>query len=146
MEKMPTYEDEPFFVFPTFRDELGEIERVQQYFNIDSPDFVASFLERATHNVLIPLSDELWSTLENTDSTDIQKDDWASVADHSEAQEKKRDWQDLRTKLEAKIPLDAPVIAKYRDTFHLVSGNTRLMVSRALGIRPQVLIVDISNS
>jgi hypothetical protein len=37
-----------------------------------------------------------------------------------------------------------PLIAKFGDRYHLVAGNTRLCTAAALGIRPMVIIADIS--
>lgn len=144
MEKLPIRESESHFVFPTFKDENGEIERVQNHFKINSHDFAASFLEQASHSSLTELTEDIWGELENSDSFNIEKGEWDTVAKHSESQEKPRDWKDLRAKLEKGTPIDAPVIAKRGNVLHLASGNTRLMVARALGIEPRVLIVDIS--
>ena len=37
-----------------------------------------------------------------------------------------------------------PLIAKFGDRYHLVAGNTRLCTAAALGIRPMVIIADLS--
>ncbi len=147
MDEISTGETVPQFVFPSFEHEEGEIERVQQHFKIESPDFVDRFLKRARAGKLIKLSDEVWDTVENTDShsDNILRGDWDAVAECSDAHEVKRDWQTLKTKLQTGVRLDAPVIVRHGDVLHLVSGNTRLMVARALGIKPDVLIVDITD-
>lgn len=139
--------DEPQFSFPSFDHEIGEIERVQQHFNIQLADFVAKFLERARAGTLERLSDEKWDALENTDShsTDILRGDWNAVSEHAGATEPNRDWQILKEKIRTGEPIDAPVIVRRGGIFHLVSGNTRLMVCRALGVKPDVLIVDITD-
>lgn len=54
-----------------------------------------------------------------------------------------RDWQLLKSKIENGESLDAPIICQKGDRLHLVSGNTRLIVTRALGMLPQVLLVNI---
>lgn len=54
-----------------------------------------------------------------------------------------RDWESVKTALEGGVPLDAPIIMKRGDQTHLVSGNTRLMVARAMGIRPQVWVFEV---
>lgn len=146
MEKVRPKESPNRFVFPTFEQEMGELERVQNHFTIHSEDFSTKFIEMANKSKLSTLTDELWAKLENTDSfSGVTKGDWSAVAEHSEIHEDKRDWQDLRNKMEAGTPLDAPVIAKRGESLHLVSGNTRLMVCRALGLQPDVLIVDIGD-
>ena len=135
------------FVFPSFKHEEGEIERVQAHFQINTENFVQKFLERALQEKLVKLTDDVWDTLENTDSnpSNLARGDWDAVAEHCNAHEVKRDWQSLKTKMQGGIQLDAPVIARRGRVLHLLSGNTRLMIARALGKRPEVLIVDITD-
>ena len=133
--------------FPSFEHEEGEIERVQAYFQIKTENFVQKFLEKARATQLVQLTDEIWDTVENTDShsDNILRGDWDKVAECSDAHEVKRDWQTPKRKLQTGEPVHAPVIARRGDILHLVAGNTRLMVARALGIKPDVLIVDITD-
>jgi hypothetical protein len=137
----------PRFIFPSFEHEEGEIERVQEYFQVKTDNFVQKFLDRARTGKLVRLSDDVWNMVENTDShsENIMRGDWDAVAECSNANENKRDWQSLRSKMQSGTPVDAAVIARRGNILHLVSGNTRLMVARAMGIRPEVLIVDITD-
>ena len=42
--------------------------------------------------------------------------------------------------------MPAPIVMKGdEDWYYLIGGNTRLMAARALGIRPKILLVDVSN-
>lgn len=133
------------FVFPDIESEIGEIERVAATFSADNQSgFINRFMEKAKAGHLTPLSEETWLKLENTDSFGILAGDWNEVEYHAKAEPVLRDWQALRDKIIGKTPVDTPIIAKIGDTLHLVSGNTRLMVSRAAGIRPEVLIVDMN--
>lgn len=143
MEHTPTPEKSHLFIFPNLRNEAGEIERMGEHFNIESEHFVEEVIERALKSSLIPLQEDMWVKLENTDSTDIAPNDWETVAYH--AGHVGRDWVSLKEKMEKREPLDAPIIAKIENIYHLVSGNTRLMISRALGITPEILLVDISD-
>ena len=43
------------------------------------------------------------------------------------------------------IPMECPTIIKKDNKMHLVSGNTRLMFSRALGVRPEVVIGEFES-
>ena len=132
------------FVFPNIESEMGEIERVAATFSSeDQGAFIGRFIEKAKIASLSPLSEEIWSKLENTDSFGILAGDWNEVEYHAKAEPVLRDWQGLRAKIEDGKPMDAPIIARLKDTLHLVSGNTRLMVSRAARIRPEVLIVNM---
>lgn len=133
----------PNFVFPDIEKELGEIERVAKLY---AKGFSERFVRIARESKLSELSEEEWRVLDNTDSFDITLGDWEIVKLHSTAGSQSlhpRDWQMLRSKMKRWEPLDAPIIINARGQLHLVSGNTRLMVARALGIRPQVLSVDI---
>lgn len=128
-----------FFKYPDIEAERGEFERVAHTFNVDEDTLM--FLAKEEGR-LTPLNNGVWNILENTDSTQIGKGDWDDVKACSEAHTPVRDWEKLKTSLEQKKQEDAPIIIKVEDTYHLVSGNTRLMVSRALGITPQVLIFE----
>lgn len=136
------------FIFPDVESEIGEIERVARKFAPgDESNFTHQFIERAKTGQLVDLAEDLWQKLENTDSSDIPKDGWDQV-DHHVSHENantgaKRSWQILKAELDKGTQLQAPMIAKVGDTLHLVSGNTRLMTSRAYGIIPKVLIVEI---
>ncbi|MEI8061875.1 MAG: hypothetical protein WCG97_01090 [bacterium] len=130
------------FVFPSLENERGEIERAAGVFAGENTDaFVSSFMEAARVSELVPLPEEEWAKLENTDSHDIPIGDWGMVKYHSDSEG--RDWQSLKTKIESGESLDAPIILKTAGKLHLVSGNTRLMVSRAIGITPKVLLVNM---
>jgi hypothetical protein len=137
------------FKFPSIEEELGEIERVAELFYQDDDlvRFRELFVEKAKNSVLSELSEEDWQKLENTDSFDIGIGDWDSIEEHiaytNQETGANRNWQTLKPKMENGEELDAPIILKYEGKLHLVSGNTRLMVARALGVVPQVLIVEI---
>ncbi len=137
------------FKFPSIEGELGEIERVATllYQGDDIARFKELFIEKAKNSVLSELTEEDWQKLENTDSFDIGIDNWGSIEEHivhtNQATGANRSWQVIKVKMENGEELDAPVIFKYEGKLHLVSGNTRLMVARALGVTPQVLVVEI---
>lgn len=138
---------EPRFNFPSLEREVGEIERVQAHFQIKDSAFVQKFIERAQQSQLVKLSDEVWNTIENTDShsDNILRGDWETVAQCAAANEVERDWYGIRSRMQRNESLYAPIVARRREILHLVSGNTRLMVARALGARPDVLIVDVTD-
>ena len=145
MEKIPI-QSESLYVFPMIEREIGEIERVAQLFAPNTQEeFIQKFISHA-HSTHITLFDEdSWKILENSDSFGISVHDWAEVAHHAVQghTDHPRDWKDIKEKLEKGIAVDAPIILKRGGVFHLVSGNTRLMVARALGIKPAVLIVTM---
>jgi hypothetical protein len=124
------------FIAPDFFEEYGEFERVAKTFDFDISVLLhVSEVEGKS----VSLSEDIWAQLENSDSYKIEFDDWDRVRINSEAQEVTRDWKVLRDSKKIKMP----IIMKYASTYHLVSGNTRLMVCRAMGIRPEVFIFEI---
>jgi len=125
------------FKEPNIANEEGEFERVASTFNIDS----SVLMFQAQLGNLVELSDEVWSMLENTDSNRYEEGGWGKVEEYATALN--RDWHYLRDKLSKGAVLDAPIIMKFGSRFHLVSGNTRLMVARAMGIAPTVFIFDV---
>lgn len=136
------------FTFPDITKEAGEIERVAKQYDPEHAEaFALKFVEKAKQSKLIDMTEEMWSKLENTDSFDISKDGWDKVSEHVDHGNKEsganRDWQDIKQKMEQAVVLDAPIILKRLNELHLVSGNTRLMVARALGKIPKVLLVEM---
>ncbi len=138
------------FIFPSLNNEKGEIKRIAEHFAPDNEiDFTIKFLEAYKKSNLTDLTNGVWSTLENTDSFDIQHNNWGQIDEHVQYTNNEtgaqRDWHDIRKKMEHGEELDAPMILKYDDRFYLISGNTRLMVARCLRKTPKVLIVEINS-
>lgn len=135
----------PQYIFPDFRYEMGEIERTAQEFAPKNhQQFMKEFVEQGTKSQLTELSEEIWKDLENTDSYDISLGGWEEVADHADFIG--RDWETKKRLMENGNPIHAPIILKKNGRYHKVAGNTRLMVARALGIRPTVVIVDMDDN
>jgi len=141
-------ENKSIFVLPNIESERGEVARVAETFAPEGVEsFVRKFFARAGKSELVELDDEMWKNLENTDSWDITPGNWEAVRHHAEEghPDNPRRWDLIRDTLVANKQIDAPIIVKVGDTIHLVSGNTRLMASRAAGIRPQILLVDMND-
>ena len=138
----PQTERTPSFIFPNVRNELGEVERVAQTYHPENPqDFIEKFIVKSAQSNLSELSDTEWAGLENTDSVEIENGDWVAVGELAESHG--RDWKILKTQMESGGEIEAPIVYKNKDNLHLVSGNTRLMVAKALGVRPQVLVIEL---
>lgn len=138
----PQTERTPSFIFPNVKNELGEVERVARLYHSENPqEFIEKFILKSAEGNLSALSDFDWNRLENTDSRDIEKGDWVSVGELAESHG--RDWKILKARMESRGEIEAPIVYKNKDSLHLVSGNTRLMVAKALGVRPQVLVVEL---
>jgi hypothetical protein len=125
------------FRYPIFHHEVGEFERVSEELHIPLDDL----LDAAESGKLQLLNDDLWGQLHNSESFSIDKGEWDKVA--AIANEHGKDWQTPKKELESQKTLSAPIIVKQGERYTLVSGNTRLLVSRALGITPTVLVFEV---
>ncbi len=129
-----------YFKYPDILKEEGEFGRVAEEFGIDT----SALMFQARNGELVQLTDDLLSRLENTEANTFDVGDWDAVHHNSNPNGIfKRDWKTLKDKIDRGVVLDTPIIMKFGDRFHLVSGNTRLMVARAKGIYPKVLVFEI---
>jgi len=127
-----------------FEKEMDEFERASQYlsrdegFEISVKDMVKKF-QRANE---VQLPQNVWDKLENTESNQIKKGEMKKVVELA----KKYNKQHPKELKKALLSGDyrRPLIAKFGNRYHLVAGNTRLCTAAALGIRPMVIIADIS--
>jgi hypothetical protein len=134
---------------PNIGEERGELERVLSEFftETNSKPTYESLVATFQNASIVELSDEDWSRLENTDSFEhINRGDIHKAREYVEELNKdlpveyRRDFNRLLTSFEHSKTIECPMIVSFDGHLHLVSGNTRLMISRALGIRPKVLI------
>lgn len=116
---------------PEWKEEIGEFQR----YNID-----LSLLKEIFDNTknLTPLSDKMWSELDNTESYEITSLEQATEY----ANKYGKDIKSILKAIKENTPLPAPIIMKLNGSYDLVAGNTRLMVAKALGITPEVLILE----
>lgn len=123
------------FKLPSFDEEEGEFDRYN-FSEEEKNKFRNQFLEKN----LKPLSDKIWSQLNNTDSWDEQSKNMKYVEKIAKQEEK-----DLPRIVDGiksgNIP--APIILQKDGKYELIGGNTRLMAARALKIRPTVLIIKL---
>ena len=89
-----------------------------------------------------PLSSEIWEVLENTESNDIEEGDFDTVFRLAQKYGKSNPLKLIKKLKEGSY--NPPIIVRYDDQYRLVAGNTRLCTAAALGIVPEVLIVDIN--
>lgn len=126
------------------KDEMDEFERVSQDLsrneNIDVSVSQLMDIFQQAREVTIP--EKVWNRLENTECNQIKKGEMKKVLDLA----KKYNKQDPRELKKALVKGDyrRPLILKFGDRFHLIAGNTRLCTAAALGLRPKVLIGDLS--
>lgn len=122
---------------PNFESERGEFARVAQTFGIDDSVLV---YQAEKQGRMVTLTDDMWSQLGNTDSYRIAADGHDDAAEFAAMNNR-----DYRAVAEAMYvaPIDAPIIMKFGDTYHVVSGNTRLMAARAYGVMPNVWLFEV---
>ncbi len=91
-----------------------------------------------------PLSSEIWDVLENTESNEIEEGDFDSVFRLAQKYNKSNPLK-LIKKLK-KGTYNPPIVVRYDDKYRLVAGNTRLCTAKAMGINPNVLIIDLNKT
>ncbi len=116
--------------------DLGEIERTARELGIDFQLLVAAF----AGGKLEELSDADWTAMKNCDSYDPS---W-KLEEVREHLKMKRDFGRIERGMLAGHLLPAPVVL-YRDNEppYLISGNSRLLGCRALGLRPTIFAVNV---
>ena len=89
-----------------------------------------------------PLSSEIWNVLENTESNEIEEGDFDTVFRLAQKYGKSNPLKLIKKLKEGSY--NPPIIVRYEDKYWLVAGNTRLCTASALGITPEVLIIDLN--
>jgi len=119
---------------PNLDAERAEFERAEKL--LDTP--ADALLDAARNAPTVPLSDAMWSAMENTDSwgtNTVEKAiEYARLYD--------KDIRDLILGLGGSM--ETPMVVRRPDGgLMLVGGNTRLMTFRAFGLRPKVLLIPL---
>lgn len=127
----------PSWSIPSIEEELGEIERTAEHLEIP----LEVLLTAVNQGKLVILNNELWSQMENTDSWETT--DMQSV--ERLGNEYERDVNSLVHAMKTGKTIPAPIVLIKPDGIpYLIGGNTRLMVARALGLRPKIFLITIS--
>jgi len=117
---------------PIIKAENEEIERTAGELGLPYDVVYNSFVNGDE----VTLTDEIWSRLENTDSYDINSEEEAiELAQYY--------GKDIQSILAAEKTPPALILQYSPNKYYLVGGNTRLMVARAKGINPQVILGTI---
>lgn len=125
--------------------EMDEIERAVQDLSRDEDIDISVKEVKQKFKDAKPkkLTKSIWSKLENTESNEINKGDMESVEKIAKKYNKTNP-NKLKKSLESG-DYNPPMIIQFGDRYHLVAGNTRLCTAAAMGITPNVLIVNISH-
>lgn len=123
--------------------EMDEIQRAVQDLSRDGDlettvEDVTNAFNRAKEVSFTP---DLWSKLENTESTEIKKGEWKKAEEVAEKYDKTP--PSILKKSLLKGDYGRPMILKFGDRYHLVAGNTRLCTAAAMGMTPKVLIAEV---
>jgi hypothetical protein len=120
---------------PLWEDEVDEIRRTARSLRVPMKVLKEAFF-RAT---LRRVNDALWKQIENTESWGTTT--WGQVT--AFADEYGRDAESIRYGLENHEAMPTPILLlREGKRPYLVAGNTRLMVCRALGLRPLALFLS----
>lgn len=116
---------------PDVMEEESEINRTAKTLKIDPK----ALMERVKGSKLEVLDDKTWKKLKNSDSWESDTVDEAN----GRAYDYDRDIASVFEGMGKELP--APIVLMHKGTPYLIGGNTRLMASRALKVRPEVLMV-----
>ena len=121
---------------PLMSEEHEEMERTSEDLGIDLHEIEDEYQKGS----LVELTDNIWGKMENTDSWGIE-----SLEDARRyAEDYGKDIERIVEGFESGEELPAPIVLIKPDGVpYLVAGNTRLMVARALGVTPKVVMVRV---
>jgi hypothetical protein len=122
-------------------DEMDEIELTSQKFNTPIEDLRYAF-ETGQETIL---NDDVWFKLKNTDSYKIKNLEQAiKLADKYSNEWGNKDWKGILDAIKNEEQLPLPMVLNWDDNkYYLVAGNTRLMIYKALGLQPVVLMAKL---
>ena len=137
--------DNKKIVRPDLKGEMDELQRVVQDLSRDEniETTVKELVNAFNNSTEEPISNKVWSKLENTESNEIEKGDMKAVYKIAKTYNKTNP-QKLAQSF-ADGDYKRPLIVQFGDRYHLVAGNTRLCTAAALGIKPNVFIAKIGN-
>ena len=130
---------------PDIKGEMDEIQRFSQDLmrdediKISVEDIVNSFKKAEE----VTLTKNIWSTLENTESNEIKKGDFAAVEEIAKTYDKTD--PKILVKAIKSGQYKRPFVVKLGDRYILVAGNTRLCTAAAMGVELNVFIADLTS-
>jgi AAA+ ATPase superfamily predicted ATPase len=135
MIKFKQYYSDNNWIKPDLEKEKAEIDRTADVFKIDS----SILYEKLKNAKLVPLNNNLWKKMKNTDSWNINNIEKAEKL--SKLYDRNIDEIINGFKNNQSIP--APIVVISKGIPYLVAGNTRLMAARAMKIRPMILVSNL---
>jgi hypothetical protein len=122
---------------PDVMEEKHEIDRTAEALKIDRKVLRKIVRKIVKESDLETLDDKTWKMMKNSDSWESNTVDEAN----GRAYDYDRDIASVFEGMGKKLP--APIVLMHDGTPYLIAGNTRLMASRALKVRPKVLMVRV---
>lgn len=127
------------WIMPNIEDEMNEIERTADELNID----LNNLIQATKMSKLVPLDEITWRSMKNTDSYhEIEKGDMEKV--YRFADDYQKDVGSIVDAFQQGGTLPSPIVLIQNNEPYLIGGNTRLMVSRAMGVQPMILKVILN--
>jgi hypothetical protein len=121
------------WVKPNLKKEREEMERQAEDLNLDAETVQKAF-ERAKLTIL---DDTTWNKMKNTDSNDPK------ISMSKIKTWKEKDVNNITKGIKEGEALPAPMVLIHDEIPYCVAGNTRLSISKVLGVRPKVLLATI---
>lgn len=135
--KLKIKSNEHKFSVPSFEEESGEFDRYD-FMPEDLKKLKSQFKEAN----LKPLSNSIWSKLNNTDSWEVKGlDDLKKFAEQYG-----RNWESIVDAYRSGTPIPAPIVLHKDGSYELIAGNTRLMAAKALNKTPKVLMLNLGEN
>lgn len=131
-----------------FNKEAGEFQRIVEDFSGDDvkakKDNLRGIQSLYSKSSLVPMNDTMWKNLDNTDSwstTTLEKIQSAIRRNSKNGSGIRSIENILKEFISGSVR--APIVMQYNNGQDntLIAGNTRLMVARMLGIKPQVILI-----
>ena len=128
---------------PDLKGEMDELQRASQDLSRDYDidvsvkDLVKAFNSSTEETI----SKEIWDSLQNTESNEIELGDFDAVDEIAKKYDK-TDPKILAKALKSGV-YKRPLILNINDNYILVAGNTRLCTAAAMGMKPKVFIGKI---
>ena len=133
-----------FWVKEQYENERGEFERagraVSNKNNKIIQENITYLKDSYKKSNIVSLSDQAWQKMQNTDSW--KTDTFTKILNAFSNNNEKRDIGRILSQFEME-KIKCPIAYKRDDNvLVLIAGNTRLMLCRVLGIRPNIVIID----
>jgi hypothetical protein len=130
------------WVYPqiTTQNDHSELSRTAKQFGLDEEKLKDHII---MNGKMVVLGKDLWSNLKNTDSWELKIGDLEKV--RALANRYNKDAKGILNGLKNEKPMKCPIILVIDTKPYLMDGNTRLMLFKALGITPKVLLVKVSS-